>query len=89
MILGGKINLVSNVVHINAKTIIWLPSGLLTADSVVGDSKDGLFTKLSILSTELSIDFRLFIDGTVGILYIDRGLSSICGLGSFSGEEVL
>ena len=76
-------------VHINAKTIIWLPSGFLTADSVEGDSKDGLFTKLSILSTELSIDFRLFIDGTVGILYIDRGLSSICGLGSFSGEEVL
>ena len=74
-------------VHINAKTIIWLPSGFLTADSVEGDSKDGLFTKLSILSTELSIE--LFMDGTVGILYIDRGLSFICGIGSFSGEGVL
>ena len=84
-----KINLVPNVVHINATTLIWLPSGLLTADSVVGDSNDGLLTKFSILSTELSMDFRLFMDGTVGILYIDRGLSSICGLGSFFGEGVL
>ena len=87
--MENKINLLPNVEHINAKPISWLPSGLLTADSVVGDSKDGLLTKLSILSTELSIDFRLFIDGTVGILYIDRGLSSICGLCSFSGEGVL
>ena len=55
----------------------------------MGDSKDGLLTKFSILSTELSMDFRLLIDGTVGILYIDRGLSSICGLCSFFGEGVL